>query len=127
MTRALLVASSGALGGAELALATYLPHLAATIEAHALVLGRGPLAPLLAETLDRPVAVAGVNGRPSASEIAALTRRLVNHLRRLDPHVVLATGIKAAALAAPACRATGTPLIWHKVDLSHDARLARPL
>jgi glycosyltransferase involved in cell wall biosynthesis len=127
MTRALFVASSGALGGAELALATYLRHLPATIDAHALVLGRGPLAALLAEVLGRAVAVAPIAGRPTAREAAAFTRGLTGHLRELRPDVVLATGIKAATLAAPAARAAPTPLVWHKVDLSHDARLARPL
>lgn len=125
--RVLFVASSGELGGAELALATYAAHLPAGVSAGALVLSPGPLAGQLRERLDRPVATAHFDGRPSARAAVAFTRGLVRHLRVARPDVVLATGIKAAVLAAPACRLVGVPLVWHKVDLSHDARLARPL
>jgi glycosyltransferase involved in cell wall biosynthesis len=125
--RVLFVASSGTLGGAELALETYLAHLPSALEGHALVLGRGPLAGRLAARLRRPVAVAGLVGRPQPRAVAGFTRQLLQLLRDVRPDVVLATGLKAATLAAPACRAARVPLLWHKVDLSHDKWLARPL
>lgn len=124
--RALFVAATGDPGGAELALETYLAHLPAGIEAHALVLSPGPLIERFAVTTGRPAAVAAMTGRPSAARAIAFARGLHAHLRRLRPAVVLATGIKAAVLCAPACRLAGVPLAWQKVDFG-DPRIERPL
>ena len=125
--RLLAVCPSGELGGAELALATYLEHLPSTIDARALVLSPGPAVGLLAERLGGRVAVAGLMGRPSARRGGAFGRALLSDLRRDRPDVVLATGVKSAALCVPSCRAAGVPLVWHKLDFSHDETLAAPL
>jgi glycosyltransferase involved in cell wall biosynthesis len=125
--RVLFVASSGEPGGAELALLTYLEHMGEAVEPHGLVLSPGPVAAAMAERIGRPVAVASVSGRPTASEAARFGRGLTGALRRLRPDVVLATGVKAAMLCALPCRLAGVPLAWHKVDFSWDDRLARPL
>jgi glycosyltransferase involved in cell wall biosynthesis len=55
------------------------------------------------------------------------TRSLLALLRESEPDVVWATGLKAASLAVCACRLARVPLVWHKVDFSHDALLTRPL
>ncbi|MCW2990322.1 MAG: glycosyl transferase, partial [Solirubrobacterales bacterium] len=59
--------------------------------------------------------------------MARFTRRLRAVLRRERPDVVWATGLKAAAMCVPACRLGRVPLVWHKVDFSLDAKIARPL
>jgi len=123
--RVLFVASSGERGGAELALATYLEHLPPDVEGHGLVLSPGPVAALLAERLGRPVAAGGLTGRPGIAQAVRFARGYAAELRRVRPDVVLATGIKAAMLCAPAAR--GVPTVWHKVDLSYDGRVVRPL
>jgi glycosyltransferase involved in cell wall biosynthesis len=131
--RVLFAASSGTPGGAELALATYLAHLPERVEGHGLVLSPGPVTELLAARLGRPVAVAGLHGRPSPAQAAAFQRALHRRLagargRPLEGFdVVLATGIKAAAMCALPCRAARVPLVWHKVDFSWDRPLARTL
>jgi glycosyltransferase involved in cell wall biosynthesis len=124
--RVLFVASDGAPGGAELALETYLAHLPARVEGHALVLSPGPMAAALESRLGRPVAVARLVGRPSVPAALAFERTLVRALRRLRPDVVHAVGIKAATLCAPAGRLAGVPVVWHKVDFSRDD-VARPV
>jgi len=55
------------------------------------------------------------------------TRGLRRTLRRTRPDVVWACGIKAALLAAAACRAERVPIVWHKVDASWDHTLAIPV
>jgi glycosyltransferase involved in cell wall biosynthesis len=122
----LFVASSGEPGGAELALLTYLEHLR-DVDARGLVLSPGPVAAAMAARLGRPVAIAGMTGRPRPRDAAGFGLRLVRLLDREPPDVVLATGLKAAALCALPCRLAGAPLVWHKVDFSWDQRLARPL
>jgi glycosyltransferase involved in cell wall biosynthesis len=59
-------------------------------------------------------------GRPTPAEFVAYFRSLSELLRSVRPDVVLATGIKAATLSAIVSRTAGIPLIWHKVDMSHD-------
>jgi glycosyltransferase involved in cell wall biosynthesis len=125
--RVLFVASSGELGGAELALDTYLAHLPADVEGHGVVVSPGPLAAAMAQRLGRPVATGDLAGRPSAARAAAFVRELRRTIAAIRPDVVHATGQKAAVLAAPAARLTRTPLVWHKVDFSRDRLLARPL
>jgi glycosyltransferase involved in cell wall biosynthesis len=125
--RVLFVASAGEPGGAELALETYIAHLPAHVEGHGLVLSPGPMAAALAGRLGRSVAVGDLTGRPSPERTAAFARTFRGELRRVRPDVVLATGVKAAALCALTCRAARVPLVWHKVDFSRDAQLAVPL
>jgi glycosyltransferase involved in cell wall biosynthesis len=123
----LVIASSGRLRGAELSLAEFLRHRPADIQADALVMGEGGLHRRL-EELGVPVWTArGYEERPSARRVARFTRSLVALLAELQPDVLLAAGIKAALLAVPGARLSGVPIVWEKVDFSHDALLARPL
>ena len=55
------------------------------------------------------------------------SRWLAGVNRQVKPDVVWATGLKAAFMAVPACRAARVPLVWHKVDFSLDGVLALPL
>jgi phosphatidylinositol alpha-1,6-mannosyltransferase len=48
-------------------------------------------------------------------------------LDEVRPDVVWAVGIKAATISVGPCRLHGTPIVWHKVDVSLDAWLAKPL
>jgi glycosyltransferase involved in cell wall biosynthesis len=87
----------------------------------------GPLADLLR---GRGIAVDGLHGfdgRPNPARMARFTRMLLARLRGERPDVVWAIGLKAAAMAVPACRLARVPLVWHKIDFSLDATVTRPL
>ena len=125
--RVLAVSSYGGLGGAELALATFLEHRPPEVEAEAVLVSDGPLGALLERQGVPSVAGHGFEARPTLRALVRFTRALAPHLRRIRPDVVWATGQKAALLSLPACRAAGVPLVWHKVDFSWDRLLAKPL
>ena len=120
------MAHTGELGGAELALWTYLRHLPPHWRTAALLLAPGPLEAMLAE-LGIPVTVLPVVGRPSIPEAATLQRRLAGELRARAPSVILATGLKPATLCALPARAARVKLVWHKVDLTYDRHLTPTL
>jgi glycosyltransferase involved in cell wall biosynthesis len=125
--RVLAVSSYGALGGGELSLAEFLAHRPARVDALALLVEDGPLRAHLLERGVSTWAADGYDGRPSMLQLARFTRSLQALLASSSPDVVWATGLKAAYLAVPACRLARIPLVWHKVDFSLDAVLARPL
>ena len=125
--RVLAVSSYGALGGGELSLAEFVVHRPAGVEVRALLVEDGPLREHLLRRDISVWAARGYDGRPSPSDLARFTRSLGVLLRRWTPDVVWATGLKAAYMAAPACRRARVPLVWHKVDFSLDATIARPL
>lgn len=119
----LLVAPKGVLGGAErwfLDLADATDRLSVT----ALLLEDGPFREEL-ETRGIPVRVHPVG--PRGRDLAAASPALLRVLRRTDPDVVLANGVKAQAAIGPVALAAGIPVVWAKHDHSFDARLARPL
>ena len=123
----LAIASSGELGGAELSLLTFLARRPPRIEPSVLILGDGPLRERLV-ALGVPVLTEpGLAARPTARTAAGFAFRLRRVLRELRPQVVWAVGIKAATLSVGPCRTARTPMLWHKVDLSHDGRVARAL
>lgn len=125
--RVLAISSYGLLGGAELSLSAFVEHRPPGIAVEALVLEDGPLAGRLAALgIDTQVAPWLV-GRPDLDRLAGFTRSLDRLLRSRRPDVVWANGQKAALLASPACRRRGIPIVWHKVDLSWDRELAKPL
>ena len=125
--RVLAVSSSGRLGGAELSLLEFLRHRPDDVHALALVIGDGQLRErLAAEGIESWVA-RGLDGRPAPKDVTRFTRSLIGLLGQIKPDVVLAVGIKAASLAMPAARISRAPIVWQKVDFSHDASLARPL
>jgi glycosyltransferase involved in cell wall biosynthesis/GT2 family glycosyltransferase len=121
--RVMVVSPFAGLGGAERWL---LQVLEATdrLDVEVLLLADGPLRrELERRQVPATVVPTGRRGRDIAGAAAAVAVRL----RRQRPEVVLANGVKAAAVAAPAGRLAGVRVVWVKHDLSFDARLARPL
>ena len=125
--KVLAVSSYGVLGGAELALGAYLEHRPAGVEVSAVLIEDGPLRAHLSERGVPSWAAHGYDGRPTPIDSVRFTRSLLRLLERERPDVVWATGLKAAYMAAPACRIRRVPIVWHKVDFSLDAVLTRPL
>jgi len=125
--RVLAVASAGALGGAELTLATFLRHRPASVAAQAVVVGDGPLAGLLASERVPAWCARSLSERPTPAQAVRFARALDRVLSAARPDVVWAVGQKAAMLAAPTARLRGVTVVWHKVDFSRDAIVARPL
>ncbi len=125
--KVLAISSYGRLGGAELSETTFLANRPADVEALALLIEDGPLRPHLVRRGIPTWAASGYDGRPSLSQLARFTRSLVRLLGETKPDVVLAVGLKAAFMAAPACRIARVPVVWRKVDFSLDAVLTRPL
>lgn len=123
----LALSSYGVLAGAELSLAEFVAHRPADVEIVALLAERGPLRAHLAERGIRTWAARGYDGRPGPRRLGRFTRSLAPLLREERPDVVWATGLKAATLAAPACRLARVPVVWHKVDFTLDEKIALPL
>jgi glycosyltransferase involved in cell wall biosynthesis/GT2 family glycosyltransferase len=118
--RVTVVAGAGVLGGAELWL---LALLRATdrVAVKAVVLAEGPFADELTR-LGVPVEVLPAGRRPV--DLARAVRRLAYRLRGDRPEIVLANGVKAAVVAAPAAILAGVRCVWAKHDHSFDGRLA---
>ncbi len=125
--RVLAISSYGVLGGAELSLSAFVEHRPPGFEVSGLLLDDGPLRERLADLGVPSTVWSEFNRRPDLWAVVSFTRAVLPKLRRDPPDVVWATGQKAALLAAPACRAAGAPLVWHKVDLAYDRWLAPPL
>ncbi|MDP9341641.1 MAG: glycosyltransferase, partial [Actinomycetota bacterium] len=121
--RVLLVFPFGVLGGAEIWL---LRVVEATdrLDLSAVVLAEGPLREELARRgIDATVMPTG----RTALGMGAAIRRLRPEIRQRRPEVVLALGVKGAAVAVPAARLAGVPAVWARPDHSLDRSLARPL
>lgn len=125
--KVLAIASYGDLGGSQFRLATFIDHRPAGVEAEVLLVSDGPLRGYLADRGIRTLIASGYDGRPGLAHAVRFTRSLHALLMRRRPDVVWAMGQKAALLAAPACRALRIPIVWHKVDFSWDATLAKPV
>ncbi len=121
-----LCVASGEAGGAEYCLATYLRHRPTGVAVHALTLAPGPAEALLRQA-GMPVETASLESPIRANALVAFGRRLFAELRRVQPDVVYATGIRPALACSPVCRIARIPLLWHKVDVAFDRRLAGPL
>ena len=121
-----MVLGTGQPGGAELAALTLFEHAPPDAELEALVLAPGPLVERL-EALGIPVTVDPMVGRPSLRRAARFHRSFRRLLKRIDPDVVLAVGIKPTVLCIAAARMARTPLVWQKVDFAYDNRFASPL
>lgn len=91
---------------------------------HGLLLRDGPLRSEL-EQMGIPTEVLPTG--PSAGAILRAGLRLPRHLRASATIVVLANGVKAAAVAAVGGRLARVPVVWAKHDFSHDRRLGRRL
>jgi glycosyltransferase involved in cell wall biosynthesis len=125
--RVLAVSSYGVLAGGELSLVEFLRHRPAGVEVAALLVEDGPLRAVLGEQGVPTWAGREYDGRPAPSDMARFTRSLLKLLDRVRPDVVWATGLKAAFMSVPGCRLARVPVVWHKIDFSLDAQLARPL
>jgi hypothetical protein len=122
--KVLAISSYGGVGGSELATVDMIDHRPAGVDVQALLVSGGALERLLTV----PTRVArGFDGRPGPRDAARFSRSLVPLLREARPDVVWTIGSKATLLSAAACRATGVPLVWHKVDFAWDRQLAIPL
>jgi glycosyltransferase involved in cell wall biosynthesis len=125
--KVLVISSHSNLGGAELHLASFLAHRPEHVEPAVLLVEHGPFAERLeSQAIDVHVAD-GFGARPKPRDLARFERTLAPLLRAERPDVVWASGGKAALLAVAACRARRIPIVWHKVDFSNDAWLAKPL
>lgn len=125
--KVLVISSYGGLGGAEIALATFIEHRPADVEVEALLVSGGALEGEL-ERIGIPVTAAqGFDGRPGPGRVASFNARAWKEIGRVRPSVVWALGQKAALMSAPAARARRVPLVWHKVDFSWDRQLGVPL
>jgi glycosyltransferase involved in cell wall biosynthesis/GT2 family glycosyltransferase len=114
--RVTAVCGAGVLGGAELWLTSL---LAATdrLAVDAVVLAEGPLAQELGRHC---VSVQVMATGPHPLGILRAAIRLAGRLRADRPDVVLANGIKAAAVVVPAALAAGVRCVWVKHDHSFD-------
>ena len=119
--RTVVVTPKGFVGGAERWLLSILDHadrLATTV----VLLQDGPLrAELEQRDIDTIVLPTGASGLAIAGAGAQLWRRL----RRLDPDVVLANGIKAATVAIGPARLLGIPSVWVRHEGSYANSLGR--
>ncbi|WP_299444479.1 glycosyltransferase [uncultured Phycicoccus sp.] len=120
--RTLVVAPKGFIGGAEAWLLALLDAAAPRLDVDAVVLDDGPLVREL-ENRSARARVRSTGPRPADLVAAALDLRRV--LREVEPDVVLANGIKAAAAVAPVAWSAGVPLVWVRHDPSFDATLGR--
>jgi glycosyltransferase involved in cell wall biosynthesis len=125
--RVLAISSYGRLGGAELALRTFLANRPEHVDPSAVVIGAGELPSLIAATGTPTFQASALDGRPRPVDLARFAWALDRVLKRAQPEVVWAVGLKAAIMSAPSARAMDVPIVWHKVDFSLDRLVARPL
>jgi glycosyltransferase involved in cell wall biosynthesis len=121
------VSSYGGLGGAELALASFIEHRPPGSELSALLVSGGPLRAELERLGVDVTEAAGFGGRPGPAALARFYPVASDAIAAARPDVVWAIGQKAALLAAPAARRHRVPIVWHKVDFSWDRQLGVPL
>ena len=122
--RCTVVTPYGLLGGSERWLLDLLDTGAARMSVEVWLLQDGPLR---AELADRGCPVEVLPTGPGAPGMLSRAWDLARRLRCSDTDVVLANGVKAAAVAVPAARMVGVPVAWAKHDFSWDRELARPL
>lgn len=119
-----VVVPVGGMGGAERVALSILDHQSHRLDIGVVALGETPFADA-ARQRGWPVHVVPTGKR--AADIAGGAARLVARWRRSNVDVVWANGVKPAAVAVPAARLVGVPVVWAKHDFSFDRRLARPL
>jgi glycosyltransferase involved in cell wall biosynthesis len=117
------VSSHAALAGSEVYLERLMQALGSGWVRGVICLEDGPFVGRLGD-LGIPVEVVPT---PARLGILAASRRLGHAVRRQDPAVVHANGIKAALVAVLATRTVGLPIVWVKHDFSWDGPLARAI
>lgn len=125
--KVLAISSYGLLGGGELTFSVFCEHRPPDAEVDVLLVSDGPLRERLEAQGLSVRATEGCVGRPTLRMLWAFDRQLIRVLREERYDVVWALGQKATLLAAAACRRRRVPLVWHKIDFSADALLAKPL
>ncbi len=118
--RCTVVAAYASLGGSERWLLSILDHTP-RLRVRVVLLQEGPMRSLLEE---RGIEVRVLDVGSRAFDVVRAVRALGADLRRSDPEVVLANGVKAATVAVPGARALGIPVVWAKHDFSFDRSLA---
>jgi glycosyltransferase involved in cell wall biosynthesis len=118
------------LSGAEIALARLLPSMH-DVESHVILAENGPLVHRLIQAgvsvevlsmpeggrgLGRDQVVPGVAAVSAGTIATAYAARLARRLRKLEPDLVHANGLKAALYGGVAGRTTGIPVVWHIHD-----------
>ncbi|MFE2263712.1 glycosyltransferase [Streptomyces griseosporeus] len=121
--RVTVVAPYGVIGGAELWILSLL-DVTDRLDVDAVLLADGPLRQEF-ERRGVPCALRPT-GR-SVPELAGAAVWLARRLRAGRPDVVLANGVKAATVAAPAARLCAVPCVWAKHDHSYDGALTAAL
>lgn len=121
--RCAIVTPYGTLGGSEYWLLDLL-DTSARMDAEVILLQDGPLRQ---ELEARQIATVVMATGRTATSVARRAWGLSRRLRNAEVDVVLASGVKAAAVAVPASRLVGVPVVWAKHDFSWDQRLAGPL
>jgi glycosyltransferase involved in cell wall biosynthesis len=124
--KVLAVSSYAGLGGAELAMNSFIAHRPPGVHVGVVLVDHGPLAVRLSEQ-GLEVTALRHPGRPEFRDVIGFARELGDVLDRWRPDVVWACGQKGALLSVWPCRRRGVPLVWHKVDFSWDRLLGRPL
>ncbi|HYG93127.1 MAG TPA: glycosyltransferase [Nocardioides sp.] len=117
--RVTIVQQGCVLGGAErwqLQLADATDRLDVSV----IALGAGPTVERWAE---RRWPVATLSNERSAPRLAGVAAGVLRELRRSRPDVVVAHGVKAGLVAAPAARILGIPVVWVRHDASFSGRL----
>ncbi|NUS73374.1 MAG: glycosyltransferase [Corynebacteriales bacterium] len=122
--RTVIVSGFGMLGGAESWLLSMLDASKDRLDIGVILLADGPLRQEL-EARGIHVIVRATSASKSAMFRASWWLR--RQLKRTSPDLVLANGVKAAAIACPAARLVGVRSVWVKHDHSYDKTLARPL
>jgi glycosyltransferase involved in cell wall biosynthesis len=106
---------------------SFLVHRPDDVDPVVLLVEDGPLRARLGALGIQTWVAGGYDGRPRPAALARFTRSLLALLKRTEPDVVIAFGLKGAFMGAPACRIARVPIVWRKVDFSLDQTLARPL
>ena len=121
--RVSLVLGAPTVGGAESWLYSLTEHLA-NVDLDVIALAPGAAADLFAAR-GHPVQV--IDTGPTPAAVACSTARAALVLRRTRPDVVLANGVKAAAVAVPAGAIAGVRTVWAKHDFVWDAQIGAQL
>lgn|GEM_PF-2183080 len=121
--RTLIVDPSGGRGGAQSWLLTMLDHTD-RLDVEVILLTDGPLR---SQLIERGIGVTVLPVGRRGIDVLRAALKLRKFLRRRNADVVVANGVKAAAVVCPAALLTGVRSVWVKHDHSFDRLLSRPL